>query len=624
MDDLITKLHASGLFDRDWYCATYADVAQTGLDPMWHFVKYGLDLGRAPGPGFDPGFYLARYPDVASGDITPLRHYLFHGQAEGRFPTPAAAQTHDGMTRVRRLQAELWGGLEDSAATGLMDLVNTPDLPDQVRFEAGCQLAFWRDYSGDAAGAEALLHRLGGLPPRYSRASFRQIPLATLYARRGARQAARAALQAILPEDQGSDQVLALANLENDAGKLDLINGLYAPRGLAQLTRRDAAALLSLGNLTATGCPARPAEGPLVSVIMPVFRAARTIRAAIASLQAQTHTDLEIIVVDDASDDDTFQIVSDLAKEDPRIRPIRQAVNGGAYAARNRGLSEARGEIITTHDADDWSHPQKIALQLDALAQDSGLVGVIAHWARVAPPFQITTNWRLGPSLLQWSHSSFLFHRIVADRLGGWDEVRVSGDMDYIWRCEAAFGAASVRRILPDLPLAFALDDTSSLTRNPLTHIQTSYRGLRHYYREICRFWQHEAPGGLTPDQQAEKRAMLPPAMLPGQSGTQQVDLLLRGDFCDRAVIAQMARQIEAAPSQTIALSHVPDPDLTQRQTGYAMQFDMGLFALLRRGTVSIACPEKATEASETLTLRGRDLAADHRAEAAQAHPPQP
>ena len=79
---------ASPWFDRDWYLAQYPDVAAVGMDPVLHFVRYGTQERRSPGPNFDAGFYLETYPDVAAGGVNPLIHYLECGRAEGRRAKP--------------------------------------------------------------------------------------------------------------------------------------------------------------------------------------------------------------------------------------------------------------------------------------------------------------------------------------------------------------------------------------------------------------------------------------------------------------------------------------------------------------------------------------------------------
>jgi len=598
---LRTRLEASGLFDPVWYVSEYPDAAWTGLAPLRHFLGYGLDLGRRPGPGFDPVFYATENPDI--GTELPLRHYLLHGRAEGRMPNPAAAALQRGTRRVQDLQALLWGGLADSAAAELLAILSDRDAPDPVRLEAAVQLAAHDAFAGDEARARALLESMESLPAPLAGSATRLIPLAMLYLRDGRRDAAAKALAAIRPEEQDTHRVLALANLETGQQRLDRINGIYAGRDLALLALRDPEGGLSLANLAAPCGPA-PDRGR-VSVILPAYQAESQIRTALAGLQAQSHENLEIIVVDDASTDGTAEIATEAARGDSRIRLLRQARNAGPYAARNLGLAQAEGDFITTHDADDWSHPQKIALQVAELTGNPDLMGIITHWARVRPDLEITTNWRLSSRLMQWSHSSFLFRREVADRLRGWDEVRVSGDTDYIWRVQAAWGAGAVRRILPDVPLAFASDAATSLTRDPLTHARSTYGGLRHYYREICRYWHGVAPQGLTPEQQLCKRAMLPAAILPGQDGSASVDLLLCGDCCDPEVVGRMARLAEARDPDRIGISHRPDAAFTGRRIGYAMEFHPAFFDLLARENVELACPEAAVKAAERLELAG-------------------
>lgn len=109
----------------------------------------------------------------------------------------------------------------------------------------------------------------------------------------------------------------------------------------------------------------------LCSVIVPAYRSEKYIAACIASVQAQTFRDLEIVVVDDASEDYTGQIVQQMAKEDERIRYLRQEANRGVAAARNRGVEEAAGEWIALLDSDDAWLPEKLEKQL-VLQQQSG------------------------------------------------------------------------------------------------------------------------------------------------------------------------------------------------------------------------------------------------------------
>jgi succinoglycan biosynthesis protein ExoO len=114
---------------------------------------------------------------------------------------------------------------------------------------------------------------------------------------------------------------------------------------------------------------------PLVSVVTANFNGARHLREAIAAVQAQTLADLELIVVDDASTDESVPIVQAEAARDPRIRLLRQDQNGGPGAARNAGLDAAGGRWIAVFDADDLMDSERLArLVARAKADDADIV----------------------------------------------------------------------------------------------------------------------------------------------------------------------------------------------------------------------------------------------------------
>ncbi|MBV1835598.1 hypothetical protein KUA02_16795, partial [Komagataeibacter pomaceti] len=76
-------------FDPEYYRRTYPDVAESGMDPLAHYLEYGRAEGRSYAQntfpeGFDPEYYRRTYPDVAESGMEPLTHYLEYGRAEGR------------------------------------------------------------------------------------------------------------------------------------------------------------------------------------------------------------------------------------------------------------------------------------------------------------------------------------------------------------------------------------------------------------------------------------------------------------------------------------------------------------------------------------------------------------
>lgn len=103
---------------------------------------------------------------------------------------------------------------------------------------------------------------------------------------------------------------------------------------------------------------------PIVSVLTPVWNGEKYISSTIASVQEQTLTDWEMILVDDCSTDRTCEIIEAIAADDPRIRLLRQESNQGAGPARNRALEAARGRYIAYLDADDLWYPEKLEKQI--------------------------------------------------------------------------------------------------------------------------------------------------------------------------------------------------------------------------------------------------------------------
>lgn len=107
---------------------------------------------------------------------------------------------------------------------------------------------------------------------------------------------------------------------------------------------------------------------PLVSVVLPCFDAEPTLAEAVDSLLGQSFGNLEILALDDGSRDGTLRILEELATRDERVRVLRNETNQGVIRTLNRGVAEARGEIIARMDADDVAAPTRIERQVAVLA----------------------------------------------------------------------------------------------------------------------------------------------------------------------------------------------------------------------------------------------------------------
>lgn len=84
----IGLLLTSEYFDVEWYLRTYPDIKESNINPAEHYLLFGAQEGRLPGPFFDGNWYLQHYPDVAAAGLNPLLHFIKYGQQEGRSSSP--------------------------------------------------------------------------------------------------------------------------------------------------------------------------------------------------------------------------------------------------------------------------------------------------------------------------------------------------------------------------------------------------------------------------------------------------------------------------------------------------------------------------------------------------------
>jgi glycosyltransferase involved in cell wall biosynthesis len=183
---------------------------------------------------------------------------------------------------------------------------------------------------------------------------------------------------------------------------------------------------------------------PLISVVIPAYNAAVTIRRTVRSVLAQTHRAFEVIVVNDGSSDETAAIAQSAG--DSRVRMIT-VPNKGPAASRNRGFAISRGEYIAFLDADDLWTSEKLADQLEALRRYPA-AGVAYSWTDYidehSEPFCSGSHRRYqgngyAPMLVSdflENGSNALLRRKIAEALGGFDEQVPWGaeDWDYFIR----------------------------------------------------------------------------------------------------------------------------------------------------------------------------------------------
>ena len=175
---------------------------------------------------------------------------------------------------------------------------------------------------------------------------------------------------------------------------------------------------------------------------MAVFNGERYLAEAIQSVLAQEFDDLELIVVDDGSTDESSAIVQGFV--DPRIRLLSNPTNVGLSRSLNRGVSDARGELVARLDADDIAEPHRLARQVAFLDANPD-IALVGSWyvelrddGATSPRRLPVDHWDLRWHLrltCPFVHSAVIWRRqLVAERVGGYDEALVySMDFD-LWR----------------------------------------------------------------------------------------------------------------------------------------------------------------------------------------------
>ncbi|MBR9897455.1 MAG: glycosyltransferase family 2 protein [Gammaproteobacteria bacterium] len=241
--------------------------------------------------------------------------------------------------------------------------------------------------------------------------------------------------------------------------------------------------------------------GPKVSVIIPAYNAEETIEFSVNSILNQSWQNLEVIVVDDVSDDGTWDKLNKLSQTDNRLRIIKNRSNTGPYVAKNIALDQSTGDYVTGHDADDWSHPERIEKQLGYLLQHGAKAG-LSYMLRMTPDGRFSylgkRNSFSPDGGLRKSLVSCIFEtKFLKSDLGYWDCVRFGADSEMVSRLEIATGNNVI--LMPFCSM-LCLDLETSLTNNPIFGVdkKTGITKPRAVYKEAWLTWHKSLSRGNT------------------------------------------------------------------------------------------------------------------------------
>lgn len=304
LEDGIELLRASGLFDARWYVQAYPDVAMSGLDPLEHYLRYGVLLGRNPSPAFDTQRYLKANPGLLESGANPLVHYLARRSGAPAHTPPAQAR---GTRFKGYLDAFNEHGLSgwaiDTSKPGkpvalsvfvdgehLLDLDTTDDRPDLARHGLQGQRAGFT-----CTWPSALFQQGSEIDVRFrdNGWSLTRSPRVVLYG----------------PQATGRERTHVLD--EYDAGRI-----------------------------------------PPVSVIVPVYNACEAVAACLESLLPGLPEYAEAVLIDDASPDP--RIAGLLARHagHPRVRVLTNEKNLGYTRTVNRGIAASPGRDVVLLNSD--------------------------------------------------------------------------------------------------------------------------------------------------------------------------------------------------------------------------------------------------------------------------------
>lgn len=379
--------------------------------------------------------------------------------------------------------------------------------------------------------------------------------------RLGETSKAASAIKQIMRKDPlYADAYLTKANLLDDVnGKLEAINAMLSQYNISPIYFTDEASshlFDRLGYLPDESCTIYN-DGPLVSVIMPAYNSAQTIGVSLNSILNQTWKNLEVIVVDDCSADKTADVVKEFMNKDKRVSLVVNQTNSGAYFSRNTALKKSRGELVTVLDADDWCHPDKIALQVKDLQENPEAMGNVSYLSRASDDLVFI---RKGSprSLTQLNTSSLLLRKKrLLDTFGYWDSVRFSADSELYFRIKRTLGEDSIRE-LPQVPLSFARQSDTSLTGSGPFGLEGFPKGARKLYRELYNLYQQEG-GDIKYSFPMKERPFYAPKPMRfdyDKNNTTTYDLVLIGDFRDinNPICQHALKEIRNNTSNKIAL----------------------------------------------------------------------
>ncbi len=394
-------------------------------------------------------------------------------------------------------------------------------------------------------------------------------------------------LQEILKTQTHPDLYLGLANLETSiSDRVEWMNKAMQMYDLQPITF-TAEDQPNYDDIANEPLNRKIADGPKVSVIFPAYNAESGIGTAIESILAQTWQNLELLVVDDCSPDNTAAVIRNYAKQDSRVKLLSTPVNSGPYVARNIALKQATGEFITINDADDWSHAEKIEIQVKHLMDNKNIIANTSEHARLTEELKLYRRGTPGKYIFP-NMSSIMFRRKpVMEKVGFWDSVRFAADGEFKRRLIKVFGKAAYVDMETG-PLSLPRQAVASLTSSSAFGYSGFFMGVRKEYVESLEYFHKQADSLYYPYPQETRPFPVPEPMWPEReeklTGYREFDVIIASDFrlkeTNKTAIKEIEKQLQAGKRvgltqmyhYNLSINHDIQPEIRQMLDGKSVQ----------------------------------------------------
>lgn len=272
-------------------------------------------------------------------------------------------------------------------------------------------------------------------------------------------------------------------------------------------------------------------HGPKISVILSAYNAKHKIEVAIRSILSQTWKNIELLIVDDCSTDQTLNVIKTYASKDSRIKVLSTEQNSGLYVARNLALQEATGELVIVQDVDDWAHAQKLEIQAKHLLENPQLLANTSEQVQLSKDLQCYRHKTSGKYTFTNTLSLMFRRQPVVDKIGFWDCVRFGADDEFKSRLKNAFGNEAIVD-LPTGPLSFQRETLPSWNRTSPFEAYIYLMDARREYIESFSHYHKNARNLHFPITQKERLFPVPELMLPQRKNKKRYfDVIMAADY---------------------------------------------------------------------------------------------